>query len=1354
MRRRTVTAATLAVAIPLVFGRSAAAEYTVHAPSLSHAAVNAAVWDVRTNAPAGHGTVYLPAGDAHWSNSPPVRALGGINLIGQGTNRTIIRWSHNNKLITYNDYDEQETDWDFSPMRISGISFRADASSRGTALNIRSIEGFRVDHCEFVTIKNSAYIIFVRSTFSYQPRPYGVFDHCRFKAHGSSTYGLYIGPCLWPNGNQDYLAFLGKKQNVFIEDCVFEDIGHHIALFGGGTAVFRHNHCSSWGTASIIDSHELSGTVNDEHGVPQYHGGRCMEVYGNTFTHPPGFEHATTVLRPRNGGGVFFNNTLVDPRYTYQFVHGRRTVETTAANGPWHVDELVDGDPATWTKIMDGDAYAGSPGDVPGSCRLNWSGSKAVEKVRIYNRSAGVAGSSSERTIKVCVGAAEVYSGLVGPAGAWLELDVGGVSGDHLTIETTSQFDVTFYEVEVHSGGAPIPITSTSGTHGKYPGYDQIHFWWIWSNEVQNVLFPGVRIAEGEPFGVLNIQEDRDYFLRAPDPSISHPTDALLPGFTEPDYTPYTYPHPLVSGSAADPVIPEERRVDWTPGIAGGIPDYPVGASVRDHGAAGDGTADDTAAFLAAIAAAPAGTAVLIPQGTYRLTDELIIDKGIVLRGEGAARSMLAFSVGGGDLIVLQGSASGAAIAVTGGLARGSTVLELADASGIAAGDVLEMEQDNDPAVFDPNAQELAYGSWQDNHTGQMLPVQSVAGNTVTLGRPLHYTYNPAMNPRVYRRTWVKRGGIEYLKISREPTDTWGNNVRLKYAHECWVRSVWSELGAKTHVVLDRSFAAEVRQSYFNDCTIDGDGGAGYGVSIGRHATDCLVEDNIFRQLRHSMIVQLGANANVFGYNYSREPDRSDVSPTRPAPDLCVHGSYGYMNLFEGNTVQFGQIDNVWGRNGPTTIFRNRFEKLLEPGDYSAYHLKIRENNPTHNLVGNELGTADPNSHASTPLVIESDHAGTQLVHGNYVYQDPTQQPQWDPALSNHTIAASYYRSSKPAFFGSKPWPIIGGDLAPTTEIIPAQERWLAGSPVPTPGNIAPVVDSGPAYAGAVTLPDTVGVAASAHDPDSGPQPLTYTWEKATGPGTVSFDPNGTTGSSSSTATFGAPGTYTLRVVVSDADKSTSATGPAIAVAPDPQAPVTVRFTIGDGLDDVSYWGASFNASGNSLYMGGQHLTGDDSRVALRFSGVTVPQGATVQAARLLLRSRSTGTHTNDADVAVSAEAADNAARITSHADYLARARTTSSVAWPIRTTWAWLTEKTSPDIASVVDQVVNRPGWQTGNSLQVFVDNAGSPAGAWREGAAWDYSSGNYAPQLEVTYVPGAPIARPAKPGGLKVER
>ena len=66
----------------------------------------------------------------------------------------------------------------------------------------------------------------------------------------------------------------------------------------------------------------------------------------------------------------------------------------------------------------------------------------------------------------------------------------------------------------------------------------------------------------------------------------------------------------------------------------------------------------------------------------------------------------------------------------------------------------------------------------------------------------------------------------------------------------------------------------------------------------------------------------------------------------------------------------------------------------------------------------------------------------TLLRHGNYDYFN--QAAVWDPAITDHTIPASLFYSSKPSYFGALQWPPIGPDVAGLVTDIPAKARWNA----------------------------------------------------------------------------------------------------------------------------------------------------------------------------------------------------------------------------------------------------------------------------------------------------------------------
>jgi hypothetical protein len=223
----------------------------------------------------------------------------------------------------------------------------------------------------------------------------------------------------------------------------------------------------------------------------------------------------------------------------------------------------------------------------------------------------------------------------------------------------------------------------------------------------------------------------------------------------------------------------------------------------------------------------------------------------------------------------------------------------------------------------------------------------------------------------------------------------------------------------------------EVRDSYFHHSHGYGGDGQGYGVVCSMHTTDCLIENNIFNHLRHSMLLGVGANGNVYAYNYSIDPFQNQYGTWIPC-DISVHGHYSFMNLFEGNIVQKIGISDYWGPVGPgNTFFRNRIE---------SGNIDVMDHSHSQNIIGNELVAA------SRSIKIEAWVNGT-LVHGNSQGGKIT----WDPSIPDHVLPNSYFLFQKPSFFGTMQWPPFGGDEPPYVWTIPAKIRFDSGSRVPYP---------------------------------------------------------------------------------------------------------------------------------------------------------------------------------------------------------------------------------------------------------------------------------------------------------------
>lgn len=108
-----------------------------------------------------------------------------------------------------------------------------------------------------------------------------------------------------------------------------------------------------------------------------------------------------------------------------------------------------------------------------------------------------------------------------------------------------------------------------------------------------------------------------------------------------------------------------------------------------------------------------------------------------------------------------------------------------------------------------------------------------------------------------------------------------------------------------------------------------------------------------------------------------------------------------------------------------------------------------------------------------------------------------------------------------------------------------------------------------------------------------------------------------------------------------------------------------------------------------------------------RFLNVTIPQGATIDDAYFKLTAFSNEAYT--VDVKVWAEAADNGATFNTTTRTPKNATAGAvSVAWTIPNTTADV-EYSSPDIKTVIQEVVNRVGWSSGNALIILVRNNGA---------------------------------------------
>ncbi len=482
----------------------------------------------------------------------------------------------------------------------------------------------------------------------------------------------------------------------------------------------------------------------------------------------------------------------------------------------------------------------------------------------------------------------------------------------------------------------------------------------------------------------------------------------------------------IVANCSMAQVIPTARRCDWSnSGLSIPLPNPSLVLNIETFGGKGDGSIDNSVALISAISASNGHKAVIwFPPGNYLFGNTITLSDSIILRGASADSTILSFNLPSGDSHCIQsirfqtaGFSSLKAAAM-----KDSSFLVLNSTDSMKVGDVIELRQQNGSWDTDPAA-------WATYCVGQITEVKAIWGDTLLLTSALRINYDTALHAEARSIKPISHVGIECLKIARidQSTTAGGYNMNFQFARNCWVKGVESDHSIGAHVAVSESAHLEITGSYFHDAAAyDGGSTRGYGVCLLQHSSECLVENNVFKHLRHAMIVKQGANGNVFAYNYSIEPTRSEF-PSDYGGDICLHGHYPFANLFEGNSAKNLAIDQAWGPNGPfNTFFRNRIELygiIMSSGNVES---------DRQNFVGNEITS---NSFLKGLYTL----AGS----GHFEYGN-NKQGSVSPGGTNNLIDKTYYLKGYPDFWDvATLHPSIGIPNAIGSGTIPAKARQI-----------------------------------------------------------------------------------------------------------------------------------------------------------------------------------------------------------------------------------------------------------------------------------------------------------------------
>ena len=422
--------------------------------------------------------------------------------------------------------------------------------------------------------------------------------------------------------------------------------------------------------------------------------------------------------------------------------------------------------------------------------------------------------------------------------------------------------------------------------------------------------------------------------------------------------------------------------------------------------------------------------------GTYRFGNSIsltVADTNLVFKGISSSQVILHFKIGNqaSHMFNIIGSA-GQPTAITETLYKGTNSINNGFPNGLAEGDWVE--------IYNDWSTNMNLGSW--TKIGQITKIESLANKT--LRDDFTITYSNTYSNKIKKIEPIYNIGFEDFTIRRDgadgySTDGSSSNFNFEYAVNCWIYGVESWGTRGWHVGIGKSSNIYIHGNFFHHAN-DYGGGCGYGVSIFSRSSNCLVENNIFNYLRHSMLVQASANRNIFTYNYSYDCE-SDYNA-----DISIHGTYPNTNLFEENFVEYIYADYTTGsdgkyENGPyNTIFRN---EVVRNGNYSNILINAAS---YANVLGNQCNYLNYDSRSN--FMFEAYGYTTPEPLTGYSHNFVRDNRYLESSL--YIKDYSYFYTQRPAWLpGNYTWPTIGPRINSSalysTNSIPARDRKLAG---------------------------------------------------------------------------------------------------------------------------------------------------------------------------------------------------------------------------------------------------------------------------------------------------------------------
>src|SRR6266480_121812 len=416
--------------------------------------------------------------------------------------------------------------------RISGFTFRAgsvEGHGSGPAVRLKgTCPKVRVDNCHFDHLYRAD--LFVGGCL------YGVIDHCIFDTPPGMSEILNVTHSNWGGRSNEYgdgswvePTHFGSEKFIFIEDCVFNNSGGKFPTNGG---------IDSWGGGRLVVRHNVfNNTRPGNHGTET--GGRlracrAMEIYNNKIIYT-----LTGHLGQIRGGTAVIHDNILEGSITrgwllvvYREISPFRLWGAASGNNPWDLNDTE----GNGTNVSGHRPHLYTSGKHTGSnaspalvvSGANWAPNQWVGFILTNTSQRDRSGFNFSSYIRSNTSdTIEFYGGHSENSRHRMSFNTGDGFAIYKVLASVDQ-----------PGRGKGDLISGNPPRGPR-----------WLNQELEPIYAWSNSLNGSPnYDILSspcptVKEGHDYYNNTP----------------LPNYKPYTYPHPLVSGS---PVVPSESAED------------------------------------------------------------------------------------------------------------------------------------------------------------------------------------------------------------------------------------------------------------------------------------------------------------------------------------------------------------------------------------------------------------------------------------------------------------------------------------------------------------------------------------------------------------------------------------------------------------------------------------------------------------------------------------------------------------------------------------------------------------------------------------------------------------------------